>query len=231
MKKNGIALTALLLANGMVGMDGIEHLSNHNWYRVVSVTSTNLTIKFYCDFVTVVQDDSYRKYQEEGQTNAWAHPWSVMGNGEELVLTPNQMTRFGARGGKHTVFFTPVSFKNNQNGFRITELSFLPHSWLTTNNLGYVALSDTPMLMGEEDVEMIMEKEKWKKFEVEKEVEALQIRPENVVPPPEPTATPVNVTEDMPIEEKSKASNLWLYAIIPLGLLVILYLMRRKPAS
>ena len=39
---------------------------------------------------------------------------------------------------------------------------------------------------------------------------------------------PVNVTEDGQDEEKSKASNLWPYALIPLFLLALLWLARKK---
>jgi len=43
-----------------------------------------------------------------------------------------------------------------------------------------------------------------------------------------PDETLVNVAEDGQDEEKSKASNLWLYALIPLCLLAVLWLARKK---
>jgi len=159
-----IVCTVLLLANSIVGMDGIEYLKKGTWFGDVSVTSTSLVLKIKDDSMIIVQDDSYRKYCEAVLTNAWAKPWrqaaEFVENDKALLLTPDQETHFMGHGG--TLFLSPVSYKNKQQGFRVLE-KFYNHrgkDWVTFNT-AYLALSDTPMEVGEDDVEMVMDKGKW----------------------------------------------------------------------
>jgi len=161
--------------------------------------------------------------------------------GKELILIPDQETSFtDLRHGSLT--FTPVVFKNKRKGFRLVEvwngMSF--GQGITTNAIAYVALSDKPVKVSEDDVEIILEYRRdygtgrfvaeWKPFEREDEA---QDAPPNREVPVTVTGdeTPVNVAENGPSEEKSKSTTFWFYALIPLCLLVILCLMRRKPAS
>ena len=238
MKKICMALTAMSLAYCAAGMGGVTYLENHVWFDSVSVTSTNLTLVFSFrrdSVATVVQDDSYRKYQEAYKTNAWATPWRVMGDGDALVLTPDQTTRLAIRDAKRSVIFTPVSFKNQQKGFRLSEVSYHPHEWFSTNHCGYVALSDTPVQVSEDDVEMIMENEEWVKY-----AKPLPVPKEKVTPQTSPlspkSATPPqaapqpDAAEDAQPQTQPQPRILWPYALIPpcAVFLAALWVVRKK---
>jgi len=164
--------------------------------------------------------------------------------GEELLLTPDKKTTLSD--GRHVdVIFTPATFQNQMKGFRILHVMDDRLGGYITTCLGYVALSDPPTEVHEDDVEMIMESKrdsigvytgemKWKAYEKSQPVP----KAESEVQEPSPnreepvTATqdkvPVNVAEDGQDEEKSKASSLWLYALIPLCLLAVLWVVKRR---
>ena len=162
MKKCCMVLTATLVACSVSGMDGVEWLKNHDWFDVVSVTSTDLTLKVKNGSLTITQDDSYRKYTESVKTNAWATPWrkssDYIANDEALILTPDQETRFSLE--MCAVTLSPASFKNKQKGFRVKKRIY-GHSDGKSIHTAYIALSDTPVEMGEDDVEMVMDDGKW----------------------------------------------------------------------
>jgi hypothetical protein len=81
-------------------------------------------------------------------------------------------------------------------------------------NTRYIVLSDTPMLMGEAELEL--DEAAISKYNREKSVAITNGEP------------PVNVAEVEPSEAKSNANRHWLYALIPLGLLAVFYFMRKK---
>ncbi|MCL2104555.1 MAG: hypothetical protein FWH21_05830 [Kiritimatiellaeota bacterium] len=163
MKKCVVRVVLALAVNSVLGMDGIEYLKQGNWADVVSVTSTNLTLKIKNDYFYISQDDSNRKVLEEAKTNVWAQlgRWSseFKEKGETLVLTPDQGTRFSEDHGRVT--FKPVSFKSQHKGFRVTSTGIGAGSYKRTPDIMYIVLSDTPMEAGEDDVEMVMDNGEW----------------------------------------------------------------------
>ena len=235
MKMGCTVLAVVLSASGIFGMDGMEWLGNGTWFDVVSASPTNLTLKFKGRF-GIHQNDVWRRTAE------------YIENDEMFILTPDQRTRFVSRHASITL--DPVSFRGQHKGFRITDRHNPPisHWHLARTNFFYVALSDTPVQVGEDDVEMIMENGEWKTYEkpqsAPKEEGGAQVylpSPEPVqsiaaetppeppaVPTPEPVEAQVPVLEDGApdiadgedgqSEEKSKTNNLWLYALIPLVL-------------
>jgi len=185
----------------------------------VTVTSDGLSIRFKNPWFFVFLD--WDKVDNEIRSSA-----DYIKNNEALILTPD--SKEVCLGQQHTqVHFTPVSYRNGLAGFRITDMFTGAPYGLRTNNVLYVALNDSPIEVGEDDVEMVKDKGEWKKFE--REGGALVSSPsrENPITVTQ-DETPVNVTEDGQDEEKSKASNLWLYAIIPLCLLAVLWVVKRK---
>ena len=184
------------------------------------------------------------------------------------------------------LILTPVSFKNQNRGFRVTQ-------WHTGSGMrkqrpviAYLALSETPMRVSEDDVEMSMDNGVWVKpedsrsLDLEKlgwDAERMVLNAERIMqdaewmanilndgvsanlwnilvekglikqngepqkendvalqPAPEAPvdsmqgAPPVDVTEDVQDEAKNKASPFWLYTVVALGLLAVLYFLRRK---
>jgi len=217
-----IICVAALFACCAQGMDGIESLEKRKLFESIIVTPTNLTIRF----------------SEEGQGHRVSYPdhrISIPSRGthdyvkknEALVLTPDKRVNIFEFHGCFA--FTPVTFKNQGKGFRIME-TFDARSLrggLMTNSIAYVALSDTPVQVGEDDVEMILENGEWVKFK--REVEAQDTPPsrkKNVTVTND--ETPVNVAEDEPSEEKNKTNMFWLCVVIFHCLLAILWLARKK---
>jgi len=259
MKRIHIALAAMLIASGLPGADGIEYLKTMHYIDVVTVTPTNLSLKFKTVLgdIRIIQDDSWRKYDDALKTNASAVPWRLTSefiqNDEPLILPPEQETRMSRADSGLVLILTPVFFKNQQNGFKITSIRFDSRIGRRMNDHGYIALSDTPVQMGDEDVKMIMDKERWERFEPPAKPEvkggAMVSPPSREAVQPVPQATPSeppavtpsasppeempdDVAEDEPSEEKNKASNFWLYVIISFcALSVIFYFLRRKTIS
>ena len=167
---------------------------------------------------------------------------------EEIVLTPDCETTL--TDGYHVVLvFTPVSFKGGKKGFKIASifngLSF--GKGITINNM-YLALSDTPVEVGEDDVEMIQEGGEWVKFEGNKDLDMTLTWAPPVekrggaqeTPPIIEAPVAANVaTASLPLTEDgtqrleavatidTPPSRLWLYAFIPLAL-AVLWLAHRK---
>ena len=244
MKKNVIVIVAVLLvtsrnlfADVQSRTNGVELLQGLGCIRSVSSTQTNLIITFRSDGFIVRRDGKTRGTGEYVENN------------EALVVTPDEEIVIAAYGGG--IALTPISFKNGEKGFRIRSgpSGFSPDGGMK-RDFAYLALGDAPTPMSADDVEMIWDSRLdrtgnptgWRRFEGDQAISypiapPVQAKPPEppseppAVTPPEPIETPVNIAEDEPSEEKSKTTTLWLYAIIPLGLLVILYLMRRKPTS
>ena len=193
-------------------MNGLELLLMHGGIDSVFATSENLAITFRGDSITVRHNGVMRRSTE------------YMENNEALILAPDQEASFSS--GLHAhIRLTPVSLKNKRKGVRIIDV--FSFSGDERRDVAYIALGDTLIPVSEEDVEMIMEDGEWKKFERDVEATASPPSREKTVTTTN-NETPVNTAEDGQEEGKSKASNLWLYAIIPLGLLAVLWVVKRK---
>jgi len=150
--RNYAVLMSTLLASGVSGMDVAEYWRNRGLIDVVSSTETTLSLKVrnfpgfvWHNYITPPVHERLSGY---------------IGDNEHLVLSTDMETVLGDGFGLW-IYFNPALFKEQQNGFRIVERFKLRNSGLT-NNVMYLALGDTPVTMGEEDVEMIMEMGVWK---------------------------------------------------------------------
>ena len=183
-------------------MDGIEYLKNHAWFNSVSLSPTNLMLRF---------SPSGSGLWIWSGNDVLKGCWTV--EDEEFVLPADQQTKLSD--GRHLdMIFTPASFENQQKGFRVLYLVDDRWGGYTTNYLGYVALNDTPIEVGEDDVEMIMENGEGKTHG----------NPQSITQ----AETPDKITEDGQDEEKSKANMFWLGVVIFHCLLAILWLARKK---
>jgi len=147
-KKCCFCFIALSLVSNVTGKDdvsqlsGVKRLLSYSFIESVSVTSTNMIIR------TTSSEDI-------------AHRWEIEPNAE-IILTPNKETVFvTALGGSVTV--SPVSFWDKRKGFRVKNNNPSPVMYNERRiiHTDYIALSDTPMEVGEDDVEMVMDKGKW----------------------------------------------------------------------
>ena len=225
MKKIIVSAVSLLTVAAQGADDGLEFLKGVGFFDSVMVSSTNLTLKF---------KDSDRLFVREKQKDVPPYKTSRLPErGETISLIPDLETRL--TDGRHVSFiFIPVEYRQKQRGFKIIDV----FRWNEpkTNSITYIALSDTPVQVGEDDVEMILENWEWKPYK--KPQSTPKEKNEVQKPPPSPeepvTVTqdepPANIAEDgQPSEEPSKASNRWLYALIPLcALVAILCFLRRK---
>jgi len=84
--------------------------------------------------------------------------WLQAGPHTEVSLTLDKETVFSEDHSWTT--FTPVFFKNNLKGFRISFEGHSMHSGMTIHTM-YLALSEPPVQVGEEDVERVMDKGVW----------------------------------------------------------------------
>ncbi|MCL2104559.1 MAG: hypothetical protein FWH21_05850 [Kiritimatiellaeota bacterium] len=269
MRKRSISLIVLLLAIHILGMDempqlnGIKLLLGCGCIESVSVTPTNMIVR------TCSSEDIAR----------W---WGVEPNAE-IILTPEKETVFAEWHGGVTL--SPVSFKNKQKGFRVKTNSRNREGEIIFY-IAYIALGDTPAEMGEDDVEMVMDRGEWVTAEVaRKRLEQVKLGPrasmliemaDEIMRNPERMAevrkdpwmeaewneliekgliktnavekkggatvggakpSPAsreqklgNGNEQSGIEEEGqpRPHRLWRYAVIPLGLLAVLYFIRRK---
>jgi len=227
-KKSCIITLAVLLTGALSGEDGFEKREDIPVFDSVLVTSTNLLGKHHpSNYFWAIRRSSE-------QRDRLFHPGSV------LVLTPDQETWVSGRDAY--MIFTPVSFKNHLKGFK--GLYITHHFETKTNNIVYVALSDTPIEVGEEDVEMIMENGEWKKYETPPMPVPISLpdpdeEAQETPPIPDEPVTANVATASLPLTEDgtqrleavatidTPPSRLWLYALIPLAL-AILWLAHRK---
>ena len=235
--KGLIVLTAVLFASGVWGMDAIEALKGN--FASVTVTSTGLTLSSVRPLIRVLQKGIDLN----------------LGDNDEIVLTPDFETVLTDR--RHVeLILKPALFKNKKKGFwLVTEIRALERGLITTNM--HLVLSDTPMKVGEDDVEMVMEKGEWKTVKeyhaiVERENRLQEFwsnyrdkrrEAENLFQGEELTNRLGVIEHEArlekeriesgeqgePSEEKSKASHFWLYVILfHLILFPTLYFMRKK---
>jgi len=131
--------------------NGLKFLEGYQVFNPIKVTPVHLSLRLH----------PYDVVEQGGTRYEWTA--REMMNSEDLVLTPNQETKILKWKDKFT--FTPIAFKSQTKGFKITVVS--DHSDLgyeVTTTIAYLALNDTSVLVGEEDVEMIMENGEWKKY-------------------------------------------------------------------
>jgi len=207
-----IGIAVVLLVSGVRGENEFEFLEKR--FLSVSVTKTNLSFKFKgAGWLVERSNERYGKASEYAKRD------------EPIILTTDQKTTFASR---HVfITFTPVSFKNQHKGFRIAERHEPPasHRHLAGTSFFYLALSDVPIEVSEDDVEMILENGEWKKVEREGGAEAS--------PPSRSNAKKGKATVDDEQGEgratASPPSRLWLYAVIALCTLsAVLWLARKK---
>ena len=130
--------------------DGMEFLKSHGLFDSVAVTPAGLAVK------VGARDSLSWEVMATGEDQE--APRSLE-PGEEIAILPGQTVRFGARSQRLT--FTPVSFKSQHKGFRVTR-------WHTGSGIkkqkpviAYIALSDTPVAVGEADMEATLDDGEW----------------------------------------------------------------------
>ena len=276
MKKYVVGTTITLLISGLHGMDVAEFWDKTSIIESVAITSRDLTLTLNSDKSL----DAWGGWMPGEQRGYDLVP------GGKIILVPDQAMVLGMRHIRIT--FTPVSFKTNHKGFRLERVLFGTGSLVgTPADITYIAFCDIPIVVGEDDVEMVMDNGEWVKAENSRSLEIAKLGwdaemlindaetitqdtemmarilghpksaqlwktltergligqnaksepPGPVEKPPaseEPitaTVTPTNIAEgeqDEPSEANPKVPSLWFYALIPLCLLAVLYLMRKK---
>ena len=206
--KYWMALTFALFYGNVRGEYAVEWFEKYQEWSIesVTVTSDGLSIRFKNPWFFIFLD--WDKADNEFRSSA-----DYIRNNEPLILTPDN--KEVCLGQQHTrIHFTPVSYRNGLKGFRITDIFYGAPYGLRTNNVLYVTLSDTPIEVGENDVETIKDKGEWKTYE----------NPQSITQ----AETPDKITEDEPSEEKNKTNIFWLCVVIFHCLLAILWLARKK---
>jgi len=198
MKKKNVIVVIGLIANVVLGIDGIEFLEKR--FENFSVMQSSLILTFSPSMGRlIIIRENERRLSEHN---------------EVLILT-SEMETVLTDGHHGTTVFTPVFFRNQQEGFKIAHIiDQRSLGRIVTTNVAYAALSNILIRMKEDDVEMIMENGEWKTHG----------NPPSITQ----AKTPDNITEDEQGEEKSKANIFWLCVVIFHCLLAILWLIRKK---
>jgi len=135
--------------------DWIISISTNIWVDSITVSATNLTLK------STPEGKRFQAFLSRWDNNLNTD-FYFPNNNESFEITTNRITRISSSetemGG--TFVFTPVSYTNQLVGFRIVH-NFTIYGgelygfdeWLFGSNTWYVALSDTPVEVGEGDVE------------------------------------------------------------------------------
>jgi len=157
--------------------DIVAHLVGENsngWFESISVTSTGIVFQTRRPLL-------YSLYEKNSPPLRSQYKDRIPEQQETIILTPNFEIFFGD--GHHvTYLFTPVTFKNNLEGFRVFQ-TFFPNP--ASIKIWYVALSDVPVPVEEEDLtdesrELSNTESKWKKEieETQQQYEELRKRME-----------------------------------------------------
>jgi len=125
-------------------VDGRSFLGSFLWLAP-AIRATGITFRLHSLGFSVEQDGKMR-------------PWTLedMRTGEGWFLAPGREARIAYGDKKHAyeLAFTPVSFKNHLKGFQVTAIDDGSASgYNVVTNTAYIALSDTPVLVGAIDVE------------------------------------------------------------------------------
>jgi len=146
--KQSIIVIVTAIAGYACGAIEIESLRNSGPYESVILSSTNLLITFKSSGVG-------RWIRQKGtEIGRYSE------HGEKIALTPDKEMHFSNLYHALTTF-TPVIFKSKQKGFRISHVTMGAFSSQVPDRISYIALSDTPVEVGEDDVEMIMDDGEW----------------------------------------------------------------------
>ena len=237
--KHCIIIFLIVLTNSVHGMN--EAVAYHfPWSSFVSATPTNLVLKFhsYGSRAWLIGQDIDRllEYDEE----------FMLFSNQEMKLTDGRHIR---------IIFTPASFQNQLNGFRVMAKYDDRRGGWPTVYLAYIALSDTPIEMSEEDVLMIMENGEWVEVKAEEKENTIQEQPPaptiealaEAEIPPEVVLEPLPIAEEPATEEialqneseenllsaeetlPTSSNRFWLYGIaLLLILLATPYFVRKK---
>jgi hypothetical protein len=145
--KHIIIIFATAFVSAAQGMNAVEFLEEK--FGPVNVTSTNLGIKFKSSRFIIAP---YKKRVVTYRSSEYMS--------EPLILTTSQERLNISDNEGMAVDFTAVSFKNNLKGFSIIH-RIHGFSHIVKTNVMYLALSDTPLDVGEKDyLEDIPVKEK-----------------------------------------------------------------------
>ena len=143
MKKACFIIFAMLVAYKTLGMDVIDSLERHSSVGSITFTPTNVAIHFVGRGFIGTADYTGKK--------------------EPMILTPDKETTFYNRVVSFT--FAPITLKNQQKGFRIVQ-TMSPHGFYPgRKDTVYIALGDTPVEVGEDDLEMIWKNGKLRTLE------------------------------------------------------------------
>ena len=153
-----IIIIILLFVNTVFSIEEIDPVIGSRSFDITFISSTNMTVK------SLKQPQSVYRYN---------FPEIELKIHDELTLTPDYITNIGFSMYR-SFMLIPVLYKNQLKGFQILELDGNDVSgtedgdWggliIDTNSIHYVALSDTPLKVEEDDVEMIMVYNKWQLF-------------------------------------------------------------------
>ena len=227
--KRGIIVSVMVAAVGVCKAEEKELAAfrDRGPFKSITAAQGNLAIMFRKDVGNGISYPDDTKFLRPVKTLDYAE------NDKALILTPSQRVEVG--GFKNCYVFTPVMFKSQQRGFRITYVSHGNGLDITRTHT-YIALGDIPAEMGEDGVEMIMESGEWVAYEKTLPVppeqggtQTVQTPPKPDEPPPPPESEPPpDGAEDAQPEAQAKTRTLWPYALIPPAFLAALYFMRRK---
>ena len=144
-----IALFFVSLVNEAQGTGLIAKLTSakDGCFESMVFTPTNLTLKFK------PPGGFFDISQAEKLTETMCDVEYVLSFDKETVFADMYHVK---------VSFTPISLKNNQKGFRISD-SFLWFHEETIKTV-YLVLDDAPVEVDEDDVEMIMDDGEWKPY-------------------------------------------------------------------
>jgi len=153
MKKIYIISIILFAINIFATNNWVDGLTNQGWFVSACINSTNFIVKYPTSHLKLMA--SYDRWDTEIKSTCYSPR-----NGEEFLITTNRITKIADGYLEVSYTFTPVSFTNQMIGFRIdhqyaTKWDFNISSGAVerTNQVYYVALSDTPVEVGEADVE------------------------------------------------------------------------------
>ena len=164
MKKCIIGVIVALSIHGLYGMDIVEFWENVRIVDSATVSSRDITLNL---------SSRWSLSSWGGWVPGEQRHFDVVSGGK-VVLAPDQATVLGTRHAQIT--FTPVSFKTRHKGFRMERLLFGAGTLIgRPADIAYIAFSDSPLTVGENDVVMVMENGEWVKAENSRSLEIAKL--------------------------------------------------------
>ena len=149
--KYTLIIITLFFNNAFAENDWIYGLTNQGWIASSYVNSTNLVIKY--PSTGVILGIYFDRFNNDVKSRYYSPKHE-----EEYSISTNFITKLhdGYIGIEYN--FTPVSYTNQLIGFRIDYTQeiidrSIPEEYYNITNTWYVTLSDTPIEVGEGDVE------------------------------------------------------------------------------